>query len=324
MVDEEDTVADVREHSLGPLALLSRDPAPRDRRRHGIGHGQQRHDDGEPETDHTPARQARLRVDVGAGLQRSEPGPVGTGTETLGDGPVAGAAGADVTGASAGRPRLDPQGPFRAHEPAVPGKAELPVTPEIGAPGQPPDELMVEREENGHLADRASLGGEEIDPPDGRGRRNRAAPGPHPAVRVPFVHPHPPDDRAVTAVEELVLHASVAREPGGGQIDLRQHPTTVEAAGGVQAVDEPGVGVVSLALRRIAAEPPRRDGERDREQQECDREEPDPAGPGAHSPPRRRGSAGEGCVRLHPGRRPRRPQRRDDPAWPNGSAEYGC
>src|SRR5437660_426042 len=143
-----------------------------------------------------------------------------------------------ILAATAGRPRLDPQGPFRAHEPAVPGKADLPVTPEIGAPGQPPDELVVEREENGYLADRASFGGEKVDPPDGGSRRDRVAPALHLAV-----HLHPPDDRAVTAVEELVLHASVAREPGGGQIDLRQHPTTVEAAGGVQAVDEPGVGV---------------------------------------------------------------------------------
>ena len=84
MVDEEDTVADVREHTLGPLALLPRDPAPRDRRRHRIGHGKQRNDDGEAETDHAPARRARLRVDVGAALQRNEPGPGRTGAEILG------------------------------------------------------------------------------------------------------------------------------------------------------------------------------------------------------------------------------------------------
>src|SRR5205814_8427108 len=110
------------------------------------------------ETEHTTARQARPRVGGRAGHERREPGRVGTRTQTFGDGPVAGAAGADVTGATGELPRLDPHRPFRAHEPAAPGKAELPVTPEIGAPGQPPDELGVEREENGYLADRASFG----------------------------------------------------------------------------------------------------------------------------------------------------------------------
>ncbi len=283
MVDEEDTVAHVREHTLGALALLSRDPAPRDRRRHRIGHGEQREDDGETETDDAPARQTRLRVDVRARLQRGEPSPVCTGTQILGNRPVAGAGCADVAGSAAERPGLDPQRPFCAHERAVAGEADLPVTTEIGVRAQPVGELVVEREKEDDLADRVSLR-EEVDPPDGRRRRDRAAPARDLAVRVRSVHPHPPDDRAVAAVEKLVLHAPLAGQRAGGRVDVRQH-AAVGAAGGVQAVDEPVVGVVSLALRRIAAEPPRGHGERDREQQERGRE-PEPARPGVHSPPR--------------------------------------
>src|SRR3954447_7493412 len=152
MVDEEDTVAHVREHTLGPLALLSRDPAPRDRRRHRISHCEKRDDDGEAETDHAPPREAPLRVDVRAGLQRSEPGPACTGTETFGNRPVADAVSADVARSAGQRPRLDPQGPLRAHEPPVPDKADLPMAPEIDVSGQPPDELVVEREEDHDLA----------------------------------------------------------------------------------------------------------------------------------------------------------------------------
>ena len=87
----------------------------------------------------------------------------------------------------------------------------------------------------------------------------------------------------MAAVEKLVLDTKFIRQPVGSRVDVREH-AAVEAAGGVQAVDESGVCVVALALRRIAAEPPHRNGERNPEQQQRGKE-PERTAPGARCRP---------------------------------------
>jgi hypothetical protein len=101
-----------------------------------------------------------------------------------------------------------------------------------------------------------------------------------------------------SSVEELVLHLPVVGKPGGRHVHVRKR-SPVDAACGVEAVGEPRVGVVSLALRRIVPEAPGGNGERGRQEEERG-DEPDAAAPDAQPPPLRNGSAGEGCWRLHP------------------------
>ena len=103
------------------------------------------------------------------------------------------------------------------------------------------------------------------------------------------------------APDEDVVHLPVVGEPAGGGVCVRdQVPIAPRCR--VELVGESRVGVVALALGGIASEPPGGNGERSREQHERD-DEPDPAGPTAF-PPRWRGGAREGCLRLHTERRP--------------------
>ena len=191
-------------------------------------------------------------------------------------------------GSAGERPGLDPQRPFRAYEAAAAGEAELLVAAEIGVQAQPGDELRG-REEGRRRPGRL------VRPFERKSTvRTAAAAGIGPCQRVS----RPCGCAVFTRIlqttcggrrGELVLHALLVCEPGGGRVDVREH-AAVDAARGVEAVGEPGVGVVSLALRGIAAEPPHGHGERNREEQERG-DEPEPAGPVAHSPSRRGGSA---------------------------------
>ena len=122
MVDEEDTVTDVREHALGPLALLPRHPASGDRRRHRVGKGKDRDDDGEAETHHAPARGTRLRVDGGAALQRNQRASSRGGAESFDECPIVTTARANVAGTRVQPPGLDAKCPFGSDEVATAGK----------------------------------------------------------------------------------------------------------------------------------------------------------------------------------------------------------
>src|SRR5262249_1780072 len=88
---------------------------------------------------------------------------------------------------------------------------------------------------------------------------------------------------------KLALIAPLVGERTGTRLsDRKQRPVRrtrlVETV--VEALGQPGVGVVALALRGVAAEAPRRDDEWRRKKQQRGNE-PNAARPDVHLPPRR-------------------------------------
>ena len=294
-IHEEDAVSHAGEHPFGLLALLLRNPAASDGRRDRVGHGQKRRDDDEAGDDHAPAGGTGLRVDEGAGLERDEPRPARRAAESLGNRPIAKTARRDVRGARRELPGIDPPRALEAHEFGAAREAEPLVLGETDAARHPADERAAEREKDDDFADPATLR-EDGDVADCGCGGNRAVPAMHVTAGI-----HSPGEHPASSAQQLELHSPLACLPARGRGRIRDE-AAVDLCAGIEAADEPRVGVRALPLDGIASEPPGGDGERRREEEE------------------RGDEPIERCVQLHLGGVPRRPQRRGDSIRENRSA----
>ena len=209
-------------------------------------------------------------------LQREELDPGYRAAEIRGHGPVTETVRTDVGGAREKLAGLDPCCSVRTHERGATGETEPLLRREMDTLRQRTDERAAERKEDDDLADLPPLG-DDLHAVEGRRPRNRR--GREGAVRA-----HPPGEPVRPlrpGTEKLELDAPRVGEPIRRSARLGgQAPVGVTRGG--EASDQAGVGIVALALGRIASEPPGCDGERRREQQERG-DEPKPAGPGAES-----------------------------------------
>jgi hypothetical protein len=74
MVDDEDTVAEMGEDSLGLVSLQARESAAGDRRSHAVGHYEYRPDEAEADPDYPPANVVGRSRDLGPVTYRHQRG----------------------------------------------------------------------------------------------------------------------------------------------------------------------------------------------------------------------------------------------------------